>query len=68
MKSIRLTVVALVVVCVTLGAGCASNASKRNVGVGVSKTVGKKPKVSVGASRKVGKHVNVGASTTIGNK
>ncbi len=31
--------------------GCASGRGKRNIGVGVSKSIGHKPSVSVGASR-----------------
>ena len=43
----------LIVLAIGLLAGCASGRGKRNVGVGVSKTIGQKPSLSVGASRNI---------------
>lgn len=45
----------LIILCIGLLSGCASGRGKRNVGVGVSKSIGHKPSVSVGSSRSIGK-------------
>ena len=43
----------LIVLVIGFITGCASGRGKRNVGVGVSKTIGQKPSLSVGASRNI---------------
>ncbi len=67
MKKSYLVVTLIVIVATIFQTGCASNASKRRVGLGVSKSPGQKAHLNVSAGRTVGKNDrgHVGASKQV---